>query len=53
MMMDKIEKVAKAKSSWTLAEMGDLADIMKDLAMTEKGIAKAHCIYSEHTEEMY
>lgn len=53
MMMDKIEKVAKDKSSWTLAEMGDLADIMKDLAMTEKGIAKAHCIYSEHTEEVY
>jgi len=53
MMMDKIEKIAKEKSSWTLCEMGQLADIMKDLAMTEKGIAKAHYMYSDKSEEAY
>ena len=53
MMMDKIEKIAREKSSWTLMEMGELADIMKDLAMTEKGIAKAHHIYSEKSDETY
>ena len=53
MMMDKITSVAKEKSSWTLCEMGQLADIMKDLAMTEKGIAKAHHIYSEKSDETY
>ena len=53
MMMDKIEKIAKEKSSWTLCEMGEVADIMKDLAMTEKGIAKAHHIYSEKSDESY
>ena len=53
MMMDKIEKIAKDKTSWTLCEMGQLADIMKDLAMTEKGIAKAHHIYTEKPDEAY
>ena len=53
MMMDKIEKIAREKSTWTLCEMGELADIMKDLAMTEKGIAKAHYMYSEKSEETY
>lgn len=53
MMMDKIEKIAKEKSSWTLCEMGQLADIMKDLATTEKGIAKAHYMYSDKSEEAY
>ena len=53
MMMDKIEKIAKEKGAWTLSEMGELADMMKDLAMTEKGIAKAHMYYSEHSEETF
>lgn len=53
MMMDKIEKIAREKSSWTLAEMGEVTDMMKDLAMTEKGIAKAHHYYSEHSEETF
>ena len=53
MMMDKITEVAKKKESWTLCEMGQLADIMKDLAMTEKGIAKAHYMYTEKSDESY
>ena len=53
MMMDKIEKVARSESVMTLAEMGELADIMKDLAMTEKGIAKAHHCYSEKSDKAY
>lgn len=53
MMMDKIEKMVKEKSSWTLCEMGQLADIMKDLATTEKGIAKAHYMYAEKSDESY
>lgn len=53
MMMDKIEKMVKEKNSWTLCEMGMLADIMKDLSMTEKGIAKAHHIYTESPDEAY
>lgn len=53
MMMDKLEKVAREKNAWSLSEMGMLADIMKDLAMTEKGIAKANKYYCEHSEDMY
>lgn len=33
--------------------MGEVTDMMKDLAMTEKGIAKAHHYYSEHSEETF
>lgn len=53
MLMDKLEKAARSKEMWSLSEMGELSDIMKDLAMTEKYIAKAHWIYSEHSEEVY
>jgi hypothetical protein len=53
MMMDKIEKIAREKPSWSLVEMGELSDIMKDLATTEKSIAKANYYYSEHSEETY
>jgi hypothetical protein len=53
MMMDKIEKIAREKPSWSLVEMGELSDIMKDLAMTEKAIAKAHYYYSEKSDEVY
>lgn len=53
MMMDKIEKIAREKSAWSLMEMGELADIMKDLAMTEKALSKANHYYSEHSEEVY
>lgn len=53
MMMDKIEKVAKEKSSWSLSELGEMSDILKDLAVSEKEIAKAHHLYSEHSDEVY
>jgi hypothetical protein len=53
MMMDKIEKIVKEESKWSIDEMGKLADMMKDLAMTEKAIAKAHYCYSEHSEKLY
>ena len=53
MSMDKIEKISREKSTWTLNEMGAVIDMMKDLAITEKSIAKAHKIYSEHHIETY
>lgn len=53
MMMDKIEKIVREESKWSLDDMGKLADIMKDLAMTEKGIAKAHYCYAEHSDKTY
>lgn len=53
MFMDKIEKISREKQTWTLNELGEVADIMKDLAKTEKNIAKTHMIYSTHSEEVY
>ena len=53
MMMDKLEKIAREESSLTIDEMGKIADIMKDLAKTEKCIAKAHHCYSEHSDKSY
>lgn len=53
MMMDKIEKIVKEEDKWSLDSMGKLADMMKDLAATEKYIAKAHYCYSEHSEKLY
>lgn len=53
MMMDKIEKIAKSEDKWSLDQMGKLADMIKDLAVTEKSIAKANYCYSEHSEKVY
>ena len=53
MFMDKIEKISREKQTWTLNELGEVADIMKDLAKTEKNIAKTHMIYSTYSEEVY
>ena len=53
MFMDKIEKISREKQTWTLMELGEVADIMKDLAKTEKNIAKTHMIYTAHSEEVY
>ena len=53
MMMDKIGKIAQEKSTWSMGELGCMADIMKDMATTEKAIAKAHYYHTEHSEEVY
>ena len=53
MMIDKLGEIAEGKTSWSWDEMGKAADIMKDLAETHKNIAKAHCLYTEHSEERF
>ena len=53
MMMDAIERAAKSEDKWSLDDMGKMADIIKDLAVTEKSIAKAHYCYSEHSDKKY
>lgn len=53
MMLDKVEKISREKQTWLLTELGEIADIVKDLAMTEKCVAKTHKYYSEHSEEVY
>jgi len=53
MLVDKLEVVGRNKSDWSMAEMGCLADIMKDISTTYKNIAKAKYLYSEHNDERY
>lgn len=53
MFADKIEKISREKDNWSMAEMYQMADILKDMAETEKCLAKAHYMYSEHPEEVY
>lgn len=53
MMMDKVEKIAREKPSWSLSDLGEMSDILKDLASSEKDIAKASYYYSEHSDETY
>jgi hypothetical protein len=53
MMIDKVEKISREKDSWSMMELYQLADIMKDMSEVEKNLAKAHALYCENTEETY
>lgn len=53
MMVEKLEKVAREKQSWSLEELGYVADIMKDISKTEKCLVKTNWMLSEHSEEKY
>ena len=53
MMMDRLEKIARDGGAMTLSELGELADMMKDLSCVEKNIAKAHHCYSEKSDKVY
>lgn len=52
-MTDKVEKISREKDSWSIMELYQLADIMKDMSEVEKNLAKAHALYCENTEETY
>jgi len=45
MMMDKVTEICRKKESWMLYEIYMMADIMKDMASTEKSIAKSDETY--------
>jgi hypothetical protein len=53
MITEKLTEIGKAKSGWTLDEMGKVSDIIKDVSETHKNLAKAHHLYAEHSEERY
>lgn len=50
---EKIQSIAKSKTSWTMAEMGCMMDMLKDMSEVHKNMAKAHHLYSEHSIERY
>lgn len=53
MVAEKAEKIGKEKSEWSLCELGQIADIEKDMAKTLKSLVKIHIMTSEHSVEKY
>lgn len=53
MIMDKAETFGREKKNWSLEELGEASDIMKDCAEGLKDLAKAHKIFSEHSIERF
>ena len=47
------EMIGRAKSEWSLCELGDMADIQKDISESFKNLIKVHVMTSEHSVEKY
>ena len=53
MIAEKAEKIGRAKSEWSLCELGMMADIEKDIAKSFKCLIKVHVMLSETPVEKY
>ena len=53
MISEKAEMIGRAKSEWSLNELGDIADIQKDISESFKNLIKVHVMTSEHSVEKY
>lgn len=51
--MNKVTEICKTKKSWSLVEIGEISDIIKDLSETHKNIAKIYYLMSEKSLETY
>lgn len=53
MMLQKMSEVSRQKTNWTLCEMGQMTDMLKDVSSAYKNFAKAQHFLSEHSSETY
>lgn len=53
MISEKAEMIGRAKPEWSLCELGDMADIEKDISESFKNLIKVHVMTSEHSVEKY
>lgn len=53
MVSEKAEQIGRAKSEWSLCELGMMADIEKDMAKSFKSLVKTHMMLNEHSVEKY
>lgn len=53
MVLEKAEKIGREKREWSLEEVGEMSDIVKDMAEALKDIAKTHYYLSEHSIEKF
>lgn len=53
MVVEKGEIIGREKKEYSLQELGEMSDIVKDSAESLKDIAKAHYYMQEHSIEKY
>lgn len=53
MVLEKSEKIGREKREWSLEEVGEMSDIVKDMTEALKDIAKTHYYLSEHSIEKF
>ena len=53
MVSEKAEKIGREKSEWSLCEVGEVADIVKDIAKSFKCLLKAEMYVSDGSVEKY
>lgn len=53
MVSEKAEKIGREKREWSLTELGEISDIVKDMSQALKDLAKIHYYLSEHSMEKY
>ena len=53
MISEKAEMIGRAKSEWSLNELGEMADIQKDISESFKNLIKIQVMTSEHSVEKY
>lgn len=51
--MNKVTEICKTKKSWSLVEIGEITDIVKDLSEIHKNIAKVYHLMSEKSLETF
>lgn len=47
-LLERLERFCSETSGLTLSQMGEVADMLKDISEVEKNLAKAHHLEREH-----
>jgi hypothetical protein len=53
MIFEKLERMGTDKKGWSLCELGEVADILKDVTESHKNLIKAYHYSGGHSEERY
>ncbi|MBR6515426.1 MAG: hypothetical protein IKT40_01075 [Bacilli bacterium] len=51
--LEKADTIYKTKPTWSIDELGEFADIIKDVSEMHKNVAKAHYLLTEHSMERF
>lgn len=53
MISEKAEMIGRAKTEWAIMELGEMADIQKDISESFKNLIKVHVMTSQYSVEKY